>query len=68
MVSVMEKFNSIYLFTTENIKGYMDELDLTNKKIITVTASSDHIINAILKGATKILTFDINILSNTLWI
>ncbi|MBE6151252.1 MAG: DUF3419 family protein [Firmicutes bacterium] len=63
MVSVMEKFNSIYLFTTENIKGYMDELDLTNKKIITVTASSDHIINAILKGATKILTFDINILS-----
>jgi len=59
----MEKFNSIYLFTTENIKGYMDELDLTNKKIITVTASSDHIINAILKGATKILTFDINILS-----
>lgn len=59
----MEKFNNIYLFTTENIKGYMDELDLNNKKVITVTASSDHILNAILKGAKEILTFDINILS-----
>lgn len=56
----MEKFNSIYLFTTENIKGYMEDLDLTNKKIITVTGSSDHILNAILKGATSITTFDVN--------
>jgi len=59
----MEKFNSIYLFTTENIKGYMDEIDLTNKKIITVTGSSDHILNAILKGTKEILTFDVNILT-----
>lgn len=56
----MEKFNSIYLFTTENIRGYMEELDLKNKKIITVTGSSDHILNAILKGAVEILTFDVN--------
>ena len=56
----MERFSSIYLFTTENIAGYMDELDLTNKKIITVTGSCDHIINAILKGCTYITTFDIN--------
>lgn len=56
----MEKFNSIYLFTTENIKGYMQDLDLTNKKIITVTGSSDHILNAILKGSTSITTFDVN--------
>lgn len=59
----MEKFNSIYLFTTENIKGYMNDLDLTNKKIITVTGSSDHILNTILKGTKKILTFDVNILT-----
>lgn len=59
----MEKFNSIYLFTTENIAGYMKDLDLTNKRIITVTGSSDHIINAILKGCTDITTFDINHLS-----
>lgn len=29
----MEKFNSIYPFTTENIAGYMKDLDLTNKRI-----------------------------------
>lgn len=56
----MERFSSIYLFTTENIAGYMNELDLTDKKIITVTGSSDHIINTILKGCKDITTFDIN--------
>lgn len=56
----MERFSSIYPFTTENIAGYMNELDLTNKKVITVTGSSDHIINAILKGCNDITTFDIN--------
>jgi S-adenosylmethionine:diacylglycerol 3-amino-3-carboxypropyl transferase len=56
----MERFNSIYTFTTENIAGYMNELDLTNKSVITVTGSSDHIINCILKGCTIIKTFDIN--------
>lgn len=56
----MEKFSSIYLFTTENIAGYMKYLDLTGKRIITVTGSSDHIINAILKGCIDITTFDVN--------
>ena len=56
----MERFSSIYSFTTENIAGYMNELDLTDKKVITVTGSSDHIINVILKGCTDITTFDIN--------
>lgn len=56
----MERFSNIYLFTTENIAGYMDDIDLNNKKIITVTGSSDHIINAILKGCIDITTFDIN--------
>ena len=56
----MERFNSIYLFTTENIAGYMNDLDLTGKRVITVTGSSDHIINSILKGCLNITTFDIN--------
>jgi len=56
----MERFDSIYLFTTENISGYMNDIDLTGKKIVTVTGSTDHIINAILMGANEILTFDIN--------
>ena len=55
----MERFEKIYPFTTENIAGYMD-MDLTNKKIITVTGSSDQIINAILQGCNDITTFDIN--------
>lgn len=56
----MERFNSIYPFTSENIAGYMKSLDLTGKKVITVTGSADHILNAILCGATEITTFDIN--------
>lgn len=56
----MEKFKSMYLFTTENIAGYMNKLDLTNKKIVTVTGSADHILNVILKGCNEITTFDIN--------
>lgn len=59
-VDVMERFNSIYPFTSENIAGYMKNLDLTGKKVITVTGSADHILNAILQGATQITTFDIN--------
>lgn len=56
----MERFNSIYPFTSENIAGYMKDLDLTGKKVVTVTGSADHILNAILLGATEITTFDIN--------
>lgn len=56
----MERFNSIYPFTSENIAGYMKDLDLTGKKVITVTGSTDHILNAVLQGATEITTFDVN--------
>ena len=56
----MGRFNSIYPFTSENIAGYMKGLDLTDKKVITVTGSTDHILNSILQGATEITTFDIN--------
>ena len=56
----MERFNGIYPFTSENIAGYMKYLNLTGKKVITVTGSTDHILNAILQGATEITTFDIN--------
>lgn len=56
----MGRFNSIYPFTSENIAGYMKDLNLTGKKVITVTGSTDHILNVILQGATEITTFDIN--------
>lgn len=57
----MEKFTKVYPFTTENIAGYMNDIDLKNKKIITVNGSGDHILNAILKGAKDITSFDINL-------
>ena len=56
----MGRFNSIYPFTSENIAGYMKYLNLTGKKVITVTGSTDHILNVILQGAAEITTFDIN--------
>lgn len=59
----MERFDSIYPFTTENISGYMSSLDLSNKRVITVTGSGDHVINAIKAGSSEITTFDINPLS-----
>lgn len=63
-----EKFanmSRIYAFTTENISGYFDSLDFKNKDILTVSASGDHIINAIYKGAKKVIGFDINYLALT---
>lgn len=56
----MGRFDSIYPFTTENIAGYMRDLDLTDKKIITVTGSTDHILNIVARGGSDITTFDVN--------
>ena len=42
-------YNSSYLFTTENISGYMP--DLSGKRILTVCSSGDHYLNALLNGA-----------------
>lgn len=56
----MEKFKKVYPFTTENIAGYMSDLDLKDKKVLTVTGSGDHALNAILKGAIDITCFDVN--------
>ncbi len=59
--SVYNQYDRIYPFTTENIKEYMK--DLNNKKILTVTGSGDHAIEAYLKGAKRVDTFDINLLA-----
>ena len=62
----MNNFNNlsqIYSFTTENISGYFVYLDFTNKNVLTVAASGDHIINSIYKGAKEVYAFDINYLA-----
>ena len=57
------KLSKIYSFTTENIAGYFEYLNLENKTILTVAGSGDHIINVFFKGAKKVYGFDINYLA-----
>lgn len=56
----MGKFSKIYPFATENL-NYLLDLDLHNKRVITITGSGDHVLNMILQGSKDITTFDINI-------
>ena len=53
-------FGQLYPFTTENIAGYIDFFDLTNKSLLTVGSSLDQTFNAILCGAKDIDVLDIN--------
>lgn len=62
----INNFNSlsqIYSFTTENIAGYFEQLEFTDKNVLTVAASGDHIINTFYKGAKTVIGFDINYLA-----
>ena len=62
-VNNFNNLSQIYSFTTENIAGYYKYLDFSNKNVLTVSASGDHIINAFYKGAQQVCGFDINYLS-----
>ena len=53
-------YNGIYPFTNEKLKDYYKYRSLRGKDVLSVTASGDHILHAILAGATKIDAFDIN--------
>ena len=50
-----------YLFTTENINGYINEMDLKNKSLLTLGSSLDQAYNALVLGADKVTVFDINV-------
>jgi len=58
--NVDDQFASIYPFTTENIKGYLDLIDVSNKNVLTVGASGDQTLNLLAKGAKSVDYFDIN--------
>ena len=62
-INNFNNLSPIYSFTTENIAGYFEYLDFTNKNVLTVAASGDHIINAFYKGAEEVYGFDINYLA-----
>ena len=51
----------IYLFTTENISGYINDMDLKDKSLLTLGSSLDQAYNALLLGASQIDVFDINV-------
>ena len=51
----------VYLFTTENIAGYINDMDLKDKSLLTLGSSLDQAYNALLLGASKVDVFDINV-------
>lgn len=54
-------FQKTYFTTNENIKGYLNLVNIDNKNnALTVLASGDQFFNLINKGITNIDTFDIN--------
>ena len=56
------KFGKLYFCTNENLKEYIH--DLTDKRVLTVSASGDHLLNCACAGATIIDTFDVNYYSS----
>ena len=55
------RYQKFYSCTNENIKGYFDDINYTNReKALSVLASGDHIFNLIEKGIKDIDTFDTN--------
>lgn len=55
-------FSHIYPFTTENIKGYMDNIQFKNDgNYLVPCSSSDHLLNIASAGSKNIDTFDISI-------
>lgn len=56
-----ETIDQAYLFSNENINGYMP--DLTGKDILSVAGSGDHYFNALLNNSRRVILFDINYVS-----
>lgn len=54
------KYGKVYAWTNEKMSLY-PETNLIGKKVLTITSSGDHALDAILKGATDIDCIDINI-------
>ena len=59
-LGVYDKFSGLYPFSTENIYGYLSQMDICDKDVLTVGASGDHVLNMITMGAKNIDYFDIN--------
>lgn len=53
-------YNYIYISTNEFVSGYYKYIPLEDRKVLTVTSSGDHILQAVSNGAKRIDTFDKN--------
>lgn len=58
-----EQYQSVYMFTTENLRGVVNTLDVREKDILTVSSSGDHIFNMLLRNPKSIEAYDINLFS-----
>ena len=50
-----------YLSSNEYLSDYMKDLDLTNKKVVTVGSSGDQFFQSLLQGCKDITIIDIKI-------
>ena len=53
-------YSFIYRNTNENIQGYLSQLPIKNKDILTVASSGDHALLSLLNEAHTVETYDIN--------
>lgn len=53
-------FGRLYSMTNENIYGFLSNLNLKDKEVLTVTGSGDQLINSYLLGAKNVTCFDSN--------
>ncbi len=57
---MINSFNKVFPFTTENIGGYIEDLKVENKSVLTVGSSIDQALNSLLFGADRVILYDIN--------
>ena len=53
-------FSSTYMFSNENINGFIKKISINKKNALTVCSSGDQAFNLVLNGAYKVDLFDIN--------
>lgn len=56
---LLDTFDKIYPFTTENIAGYLPLFDMKDKSLLTVGSSCDQAFNGILLESKNVTVFDI---------
>lgn len=53
-------YSRMYRMTTENISGFLNKMDLKDKKVLTVAGSGDQRLNCYNFGASDVTCFDVN--------